>query len=553
MMQRTKNTLNSIERIYEALSESNLSQEAIVTVERDLAELANYLGVSSEEALLFALVFSFQITDTTCDFRNLSSYLRITAFQAFEFSSEIKELVRKKLCFDDVQSRGRYNRRSSNSEYLVNKLVFNAILENQPFPAKELYFVPTSLEWLEQMYDFIEEELEYLEPSKVAKAYEERLNMEVAGGLNDFIRQLGEDHHQSLLMIYAIWKALVGETFFSLDNFFTNLRKSSLIAYRERKKILNGTHPFIRKELFATQPGHFGNDIEVGITDELKEQLKPFGLEFIVEIDKKEKKITLNPDEIKVKTMHYNEDEARQKQTLADLLKPDNLQNLQGRMKERGLPSGVSALFFGSPGTGKTESVLQLAKNTGRAIVQVDISASKSMWFGQSEKLVKQIFTDYKAICEKATHTPILFINEADALLSKRKSTDSNVGQTENAIQNILLEEMEKLEGILIATTNLELNLDSAFDRRFLFKVRFEKPDFLQRQKIWADKLPQYEEELLISLATQFDLSGGQIDNIVRKTEIDYILKGAFPTEFDLIKYCQDELSIHKVGSRIGF
>jgi len=365
MMQRAKNTLNSIERIYEALSESNLSQEAIVTVERDLAELANYLGVNSEEALLFALVFSFQITDTTCDFRNLSSYLRITAFQAFEFSSEIKELVRKNLCFDDVQSRGRYNRRNSNAEYLVNKLVFNAILENQPFPAKELYFVPTSLEWLEQMYDFIEEELEYLEPSKVAKAYEERLNMEVAGGLNDFIRQLGEDHHRSLLMIYAIWKALVGETFFSLDNFFTNLRKSSLIAYRERKKILNGTHPFIQKDLFAKQSGHFGNDIEVGITDELKEQLKPFGLEFIVEMDKKEKKITLNPADIKVKTMHYNEEEERQLQTLMELLRPDNLINLQTRMKERGLPSGVAALFFGSPGTGKTESVLQLAKKHG--------------------------------------------------------------------------------------------------------------------------------------------------------------------------------------------
>ena len=175
------------------------------------------------------------------------------------------------------------------------------------------------------------------------------------------------------------------------------------------------------------------------------------------------------------------------------------------------------------------------------------------MWFGQSEKLVKQIFTDYKAICEKATLTPILFINEADAILSKRKSNNSNAGQTENAIQNILLEEMEKLEGILLATTNLEVNLDSAFDRRFLFKVKFEKPGLQQRQKIWADKLPQYDEPLLTTLANQFHLSGGQIDNIVRKSEIDYILNGAFPSESEIIAYCKDELALNKVGGKIGF
>ena len=292
----------------------------------------------------------------------------------------------------------------------------------------------------------------------------------------------------------------------------------------------------MQKGYFDVQSGSFGNDVEVGISDALKKRLSQYGLEFLGENPKKNKKFSLGPEEIKAKTLYYNDAEQRQLTTLLEAFQPKNMEQLQCRMKERGLPSGVAALFFGSPGTGKTESALQLARLTGRAIVQVDISATKSMWFGQSEKIVKQIFTDYKALCEHAPITPILFLNEADALLSKRKSNQSNVGQTENAIQNILLEEIEKLEGILIATTNLELNLDSAFDRRFLFKVRFEKPDLLQRQKIWADKRPQYEDGLLTSLASQFDLSGGQIDNIVRKTEIDYILNGAFPTEFDLFK-----------------
>jgi hypothetical protein len=551
-MQRTTNILNTIERIYESLNDSQLNEDTLRSVEQDLGELAAYLNVNAQEAMMFALVFSFQITERTFDFNNLSSYLRISAFHAFEFLDCLQGLVGKKLCFDEVQSRGR-NQRKNKTEYLVNQHVFHAIVENRPFPAKEIYFVPTSLEWLEQMYEFIDDDIQFMNSAELEREMNKRLNSEVNGGLPEFIRELNEGSHRNLLMIYAIWQALVQDTYFTLDNFFSNFRKSSLLAFREKKKMLNGSHPFIQKGYFDVQSGSFGNDVEVGISDALKKRLSQYGLEFLGENPKKNKKFSLGPEEIKAKTLYYNDAEQRQLTTLLEAFQPKNMEQLQCRMKERGLPSGVAALFFGSPGTGKTESALQLARLTGRAIVQVDISATKSMWFGQSEKIVKQIFTDYKALCEHAPITPILFLNEADALLSKRKSNQSNVGQTENAIQNILLEEIEKLEGILIATTNLELNLDSAFDRRFLFKVRFEKPDLLQRQKIWADKLPQYEDGLLTSLASQFDLSGGQIDNIVRKTEIDYILNGAFPTEFDLFKYCQDELSLHKSGNRIGF
>jgi SpoVK/Ycf46/Vps4 family AAA+-type ATPase len=111
----------------------------------------------------------------------------------------------------------------------------------------------------------------------------------------------------------------------------------------------------------------------------------------------------------------------------------------------------------------------------------VDISKTKSMWFGQSEKIIKDIFDRYRSRVKQAQKTresiPILLLNEADAVICKRRETEgSNLAQTENAMQNIILEEMEKLEGILIATTNLTQNMDKAFERRFLFKVEFEKP-----------------------------------------------------------------------------
>jgi SpoVK/Ycf46/Vps4 family AAA+-type ATPase len=127
-----------------------------------------------------------------------------------------------------------------------------------------------------------------------------------------------------------------------------------------------------------------------------------------------------------------------------------------------------------------------LAIDTNREIMKVEISQSKSMWFGESEKIIKRIFTDYKAFAKESKQTPILLFNEADAILSKRNAAgSSNVAQTENAIQNILLEEFENFEGILIATTNLASNLDTAFERRFLYKVQFQKPSVNIRAKIW--------------------------------------------------------------------
>ena len=109
-------------------------------------------------------------------------------------------------------------------------------------------------------------------------------------------------------------------------------------------------------------------------------------------------------------------------------------------MKAKALPQNLNILLFGAPGTGKTETVYQLAKSSGREIMKVEISQSKSMWFGESEKLIKKIFRDYADLAKQNELTPILLFNEADAILSSRKTNNASaVSQTENAIQNILL------------------------------------------------------------------------------------------------------------------
>ena len=133
-------------------------------------------------------------------------------------------------------------------------------------------------------------------------------------------------------------------------------------------------------------------------------------------------------------------------------------------------------------------------------------------------------------------------------------STAGNIAQMENAMQNIILEELENLRGIFIATTNLAENMDAAFERRFLFKIKFENPSEEAKTAIWMSKLSWLDERGARSLAAEYDFSGGQIDNIVRKIAMDEIITGARPEGEAIREMCRMErLDVQDAGKRIGF
>lgn len=180
------------------------------------------------------------------------------------------------------------------------------------------------------------------------------------------------------------------------------------------------------------------------------------------------------------------------------------------------------------------------------------MSKLRSKWVGDSEKNVKAIFNIYRSLCNSKPIKPILFFNEADAIFSKRlENVERSADQTLNSVQNIILQEMETLEGIMICTTNLHGNLDSAFERRFLYKIELEKPGEEVRFKIWKSMMKGLSDEEYATLARQYSFSGGQIENVVRKSTVDYILSGNKPTLEEICKFCDEEnfkSQIRKVG-----
>ena len=246
------------------------------------------------------------------------------------------------------------------------------------------------------------------------------------------------------------------------------------------------------------------------------------------------------------KKLFYNPAEMQQIERLKSLLSQDKFEEVQSRMRTAGMRPGFACLFYGGPGTGKTETVIQLAHATGREIVQVNVANLRNMYVGESEKNVQRIFDDYAEKLEESDVTPILLFNDADGIFGNRYTGVSDaVDQMNNTIQNIILQNMETFEGILIATTNLTDNFDKAFERRFLFKIYFEKPKAEVRKLIWMSVLPKLSADDAAILATRYNFSGAMIENVAKKLTIEEVLYDR-PMTLDNMKRLCDEEQIKK-------
>lgn len=316
-----------------------------------------------------------------------------------------------------------------------------------------------------------------------------------------------------------------------------------------------------QSDLFSTGlveliPSGMVNDTQITLSDFGKHIFFEDNYDLFCSVKRNDPSI-INSSDIKNITLFYDDEFNQKANSFRTVMVQENFETLQKRLSDKSMPIGVSAIFYGAPGTGKTELVKQIARETGRNIMHVDISQVKSCWVGESEKRVKNIFVRYRRLCQQERLKPILLFNEADAIFSKRtdasSSENSSVVQMLNAMQNIILEEMETLDGILIATTNLHGNMDDAFSRRFLYKLEFQKPSTKSKISIWKNKLPKLSDTDAANLASRYDLSGGEIDNVVRKSVVEEVTSGVEPDYNTLCQFCESEKFNKKSSRKVGF
>ena len=172
---------------------------------------------------------------------------------------------------------------------------------------------------------------------------------------------------------------------------------------------------------------------------------------------------------------------------------------------------GITALFQGSPGTGKTMVAGVIARDLGLEVYRVDVSRITSKWIGETEKNLGALFD-----AAEEGQVMLLF-DEADSLFAKRTEVKSSVDRYANMEVNYLLQRLDSFEGIAILTTNFGNSIDSAFKRRLTYRITFPFPDEEMREQLWRSLLPPQVPIKgtldFASLAQKFRLSGGYIRN----------------------------------------
>ena len=243
-------------------------------------------------------------------------------------------------------------------------------------------------------------------------------------------------------------------------------------------------------------------------------------------------------------------------QRIQQLLLPEEFQKYQDSFPKNAKMKGITMLFHGGPGCGKTEFALQLSKLTGRPLMKIQVTDFQSKWVGESESQLKAVFRDYRMAYDRMQVKPILFLNECDQIIGKRIEISSSVDQMTNALQNILLEEMENFNGIMIGTTNLTKNMDSAFERRWIMKVLFESPNAEAKKSIWKSAIKGLRAADLETLVAKYDLTPGEITNISRRFAVEKLLglrKTKLETIMELCDSERYESQEKKIGNLIGF
>ena len=536
--------LEAIERVVELSKDSKMSADLLLQGAPEIGLLADSYGITERQAVLFCICMEHG--PRRVDFGDIARHLDLSNIRVLSYASDIDALVHRRLI--------RYRDVNDADSFDVCQPVIKALKRNEAYalPRRMGLDCMELFEYINMLYDDLNND------AVSASGLQEELQQLFADNPQiGFVQQLKELYlgDEDLLLLVLFCHLLINKDdndirFSQMEGVFGEVSQ----YHRAKAELRSGEHSLIKRNLIE----HRSED---GIADTTRYRLTAHAKRTLLaemKLNGLEEKIAdvLAHATLTHKPLYYPEPIERQVTELASFFDPERYAQIRERMQQRGFRQGFACLFYGGPGTGKTETVYQLARQTGRDIMVVDVPQIKSKWVGDSEKNIKALFDRYRELVKRSEVAPILLFNEADAIIGIRKNGATNaVDKMENTIQNIILQEMESLDGILIATTNLADNLDSAFERRFLYKIRFDKPDASVRGLIWQQMIPDLTTTDATTLAAAYDFSGGQIENIARKHAIHAVLHGEPESLLHTLQgYCATEkLDSKSAVKRIGF
>lgn len=535
--------LQAIERVVEMAEDSKMSPEFMKKAKTEILLLSNSYGITERQAVLFCVCM--EKGPRRVDYNDLASFLNLSKIRVLSYANDIDALVRRRLL--------RYRNAKDENDFDIPTAVIRCLKHNEVYqlPMRTGLDCAGMFELLNLWFNDLSEDA--ISPRELREELQVLFNENPQVGFVQKMRELAlNDENQLLLTLFC--HLLVNEA----DD---DIRFSQIYRVFDRQSDFNTARADLLAGEHTLQKHHLiEHRCDDGIADVNKYKLTENAKRDLLEEMKfyvRAEKIgnLMEYDSLPQKQLFFSTDTQQQVEELGRFFQPENYQRIQERLKEKGFRNGFACLFYGSPGTGKTETVYQLARQTGRNIMVVDVPQIKSKWVGESEKNIKALFDRYRELAKRVNPSPILLFNEADAIIGiRRNGADNAVDKMENSLQNIILQEMEQLDGIMIATTNLQQNMDKAFERRFLYKIKFEKPTEEVRASIWHSMIPTLNELEVHKLASKYDFSGGQIENVARRHAIDSILHDQTDNVLSvLLLHCENERLENHKSRKIGF
>ena len=534
----------------EQLRCSDDAQQPDPVCEEAIAYLQERLNLSRIQVLILTAVlyYSAKHSGRKCDMDDLANLLHMHPLRVLQLRDEFCVL-------DELGYIVNYQNKDGWSLSMVGEAL-ESLAMDIPFDPQILK-LENNFDFLCKANRFIKEGHRYDEDGTIAKNINRLMKQNQHLALVQNLQNIKGEADMWLMLLMMTTMAIEEDSYVNARDLAQMLSERTIRIIL--KQIMDNKHPFakqgyidLRNQAGQVQQGEWVLSQEgwLAMLDNQEE------VESIVPIEEDENiNMLTSYKQLAQRPLYFSDKTEEQVQTLTNLLHEEQLSKVRQALKTHNMPLGFCCLFYGAPGTGKTELVQQLAIATQRDLFQVNIATLRDKYVGESEKQLKRIFDKYRSLVRTQEHAPILFFNEADAIFGNRmENTQRSVDKMENALQNIILQEMEVLDGIMICTTNLTSCLDKAFDRRFIYKVEFEKPTNQARKLIWQSMLSSLNDEQATELANRFDFSGGQIQNISRKQVINAIFSGKDELDYDQIKLdCQNESISRNSRGKVGF
>jgi hypothetical protein len=532
--------------IHTKLKGSKLLPTSKRKVKKQIAMVMEFFGVTEINAILLSSIIQESFIEGDVDLRQLANHYTIELPQAPLIFQAVEELSEGGYIYKDDR------RPRSNRKVVPLAHVMDAVLKNDSKKLRpriiaglcDIFSEYNKLQSLRKRGSITPEQF----VAQVVQVFSRSAHLPAI----QYLQSLELSDEEWVMLMFMANMTFQGSETIEVGDAVKEITSDMGEYYDWCARFRTQDLTLFKEELIEFSFFEIGIDTDVSLTQVTRERLFASVQAPVMNYFKPKLSQLILPGNTAPIELIHDDTVARNMESIEHSLEKDHYNQLCVKLKERRLRGGFTILLHGHPGTGKTESVYQLARKTNRAVLRLEISQIKAMWVGESEKNLKKVFMEYKQAKRALQHHPILLFNEADAVFGKRRDVNTSVDQMENSLQNILLQELEEFDGILIATTNLTQNMDTAFDRRFLFKVEFSVPAVETRVKLLQSNFSHLNENDLKEIAARYEFTGSAIENIKRKLIISELLADSTIVDRILLnKLFSEESSM--MDSIIGF